>query len=663
MGGSPTIDFGKYEAGGAAPSIDFTRYSSAPAVPVTSADWDSLKDKYSLPHSVDLSKSFLDNYGQLSKEDVNKIDPEKFSKAYQEANPETPTPTGFFGRAWDEAKNVLRGATSESAIFGNPVSTSSVGGYAPPNPAGTIEAGKQRLAEAQEHPLAAAGAATTDVAAMTLPLLLEKSPELFTRENPSTSINAALTRKLSAEEASTPHPGGKIQPALNNTPAEVLNHVSENGGVLTPGQATDSPLAQNFQKTGRNAAIGGKELASALDAQRSHFGGVVNDFMDEVDPKRAGLSEESAGGQIQDTAKTAKSVSHDNAAQGYQKIDYLMDQKINPQPISDAWNKLKPSLPMGAEDQILAQTPRSMRAVVEDMLSGNPEGFKPTFNQGIQLRKFFRDMGDTDGLPSQTQAIFKQLSGATDGAMSSTAAAMSATKEWRDANAGWKDYATKYGDPQSILYKIGRTQDPTKIVAMLQNAPATDIATIKAEGMDAALEPLKRQVVQDIARNRFNVSHYGLGGYSDSYLRELFGPEQAKELYLNGDWARRLQYDPNPSGTAGGIQSLDQLTAGNQAKMTLAAKLSMPRDPLSFLQSGASRTSLPTPITSGPARPALAPLQYSTDSLGLKWATNGADRVTIPKSVGASEVDAYARKKLAEQAELRKPENLFSRAK
>ena len=37
-----------------------------------------------------------------------------------------------------------------------------------------------------------------------------------------------------------------------------------------------------------------------------------------------------------------------------------------------------------------------MRGVVEDLLSGKPEGFKPTVGQTIQLRKLFRDLGDPD---------------------------------------------------------------------------------------------------------------------------------------------------------------------------------------------------------------------------------------------------------------------------
>ncbi len=598
------------QAGSAGSGVDYDSLasahggsaSSAPAAG-SNAAWDALKDKYGLPHNVDLSKTLFENYGKLPSDDFNKIDVEKFSKAWQEANPQAPTPTSFLGRSWDEIKNIASSLTTKSggALFGNPMESTGVAGTQPFNPVGTYQAIKQRGQEAVEHPAAAAGAATVDAVALLAPFVPELSGRIWSKVSPAASVEAALSTKLSAAEADIPRPGGQLQPALNNTPREVLQHASDEGIKLTPGQATESGLAQQLQKAGQTAAVGGKELAAALTEQKTQFGQVVNNFMDKVDPKRAGLSAESAGEAIQNTQRVAKSVSHDNATQGYQRIDYLMDKSVNSQPISAAWNQLKQNLPMGAEDQILAQTPRSMRAVVQDLLSGNPEGFKPTFNQAIQLRKFFRDMGDTEGLPNQTQAMFKQMSGVVDKTMESSAGATA--DDWRAANAGWKDYATKYGDPQSLLYKIGKTQDPTKIVTMLQNAPATDILTVKQEMGNAALEPLRRQVIQDIAQSRFNISHDGIGGYSDSYLKALFPPEQVKELYLKGDLANRLKYDPNPSGTGSNLAATSQLTIGNQAKMSMAAKLSMPRDPLSYLLSSPGRTSLPAPITLKPVQP------------------------------------------------------------
>lgn len=589
--------------------------STAPAAG-SNAAWDALKDKYELPHSVDLSKTLAENFfnKNLTSEDFNKIGIDKFAQAHREANPQQEAPASFLGRSLDEIKNLAKGAFGEGAIFGNPMNTSSVAGFRPPDPVGTYQAVKQRGQEAIEHPAAAAGAAAVDFAALAAPFIPELGGRIWSKVSPAASVEEALSTRLTAGEADTPRAGGQIHPALNNTPREVLQHAADEGIKLTPGQATEGGLAQNLQKAGTSAAVGGKELARAIAENKVKFGQTVNTFMDNVDPKRMGLSTEQAGQTIKETAQTAKGVAHDNAAQGYQKIDYLMDKPVDGSPISAMWSKVKGALPLGVEDQILAQTPRSMRAVVEDLLSGKPEGFKPTVSQAIQLRSFFREMGETEGLPNQTQGIFRQMSQAADSTAEAGTAQYGGAEDWRAANAGWKDYATKYGNPQSVLYKVLRQNDPVRTVTMLQNAPATDIATMKAEGMDAALEPLRRQVVQDIAKSRFNIAHDGVGGYSDAYLKALFSPEQVKELYLKADLAGRLKYDPNPSGTAAGLQSLDELKLGNQAKMTTAAKLSMPRDPLSFLPSTKSlpgRSALPAPISIEPMQPK-APLSVGS---------------------------------------------------
>lgn len=579
---APTqIDWGKYQEPAASAGIDFSKY----AAPADSDLHVAIKQKYGLPKESDLTSGFMSD--KNSKLDM---DPMKFSQAYREVNESAP-PQGFLSNAWGEAKDIVKGLfTSEGTGAAS----------MPPIPGkGAYEAGRQRIEQAKTDLPGAAGRTATDIAVAALPFVPELGGKLWSKVSPAATLEESLGRKISATEADAPRAGGQIQPALNNTPREVLQHAADEGIKLTPGQATEDAMAQNLQKAGTTAAVGGKELSNALAEQKVKFGKAVNGFMDDVDPKRSGLSAESAGEQIKQTAQTAKSVAHDNASQGYQKIDYLMDAPVNPESISTAWNQLKANLPMGAEEGILAQTPRSMRAVVSDLLSGNPEGFKPTFAQSIQLRKFFRDMGDTEGLPNQSQAMFKQMSGVVDKAMESSAGENAVA--WRSANAGWKDYAQKYGEPQSVLYKVLRSNDPVRTVTMLQNAPATDILTLKQEGMTAALEPLKRQVIQDIAQSRFNVSHDGIGGYSDSYLKALFSPEEVKELYLKGDLANRLKYDPNPSGTGSNISSVSQLGLWNQTKMSTAAKLSMPRDPLSFLPenvpSAPGRGSLPQPIT------------------------------------------------------------------
>jgi hypothetical protein len=103
--------------------------------------------------------------------------------------------------------------------------------------------------------------------------------------------------------------------------------------------------------------------------------------------------------------------------------------------------------------------------------------------------------------------------------------------------------------------------------------------------MTEALEPLNRIVLKDIANNKYGVRANGLGGYDHAYLNMLFGPDATKELYLQADWARRLKFQGNPTGTAAAEGQLGTHLSnwGKLAKMTTAAKMSMQRDPVSFL--------------------------------------------------------------------------------
>lgn len=68
------------------------------------------------------------------------------------------------------------------------------------------------------------------------------------------------------------------------------------------------------------------------------------------------------------------------------------------------------------------------------------------------------------------------------------------------------------------------------------------------------------------------------------------------------------------------------------------------------------------PETASPVSPEAAQraskFDVSTDSMGIRWATNGTDKVSIPKSVGDADIDTYAGPKLDEQAAIKK--NLFS---
>jgi hypothetical protein len=470
-------------------------------------------------------------------------------------------------------------------------------------------AGKSLIAPSgtgEDAALERAHAAGT-VAGTVAPLAIGEGVEKV-GEAPKVSVR--LGRSLPAESANTAPPAAQFNPALNVTPAEVLQHAAQNGIDLTPGQATKAPLARTVQAIGERSIFDADKLTQGIDRNAGAFMQSVRNFADRSDPKGLGLSEEQAGESIQQSAQVAKQVAHENAQEGYKQIQDLMPEKVNPKPITNAWMDLRENLPMGAEDNILAQVPRNMKAVVSDLLGadGKPEGFQPTFEQAIKLRSMFRELGETPDLPNSQQGIFRQMSKSIDSAMEKTADNAGRADDWRDANAGWKDYTQKYGDRQSPLYKILNQKDPALITRQLLNrGSAADVETLNKEGMATATDALKRQVIEDIARNKFTVGRDGLGGYSDSFLNTLFGPQALKELYVKSEIGRRFTWEMNPSGTSNVMLGESQLTHPQITKLAafpLAAKASMPRPATAYLPRPALQvpliTLLPTSKTASP---------------------------------------------------------------
>jgi hypothetical protein len=60
---------------------------------------------------------------------------------------------------------------------------------------------------------------------------------------------------------------------------------------------------------------------------------------------------------------------------------------------------------------------------------------------------------------------------------------------------------------------------------------------------------------------------------------------------------------------------------------------------------------VPKTDTNVPVNP--SKVSVSTDSMGIRWASNGIDKVSVPKSVSNAEIDTYAGPKLQEQAQIK----------
>jgi hypothetical protein len=154
---------------------------------------------------------------------------------------------------------------------------------------------------------------------------------------------------------------------------------------------------------------------------------------------------------------------------------------------------------------------------------------------------------------------------------------------FRAAGQGNAKLQDLYNSKGSPLYRILNTDDPAAVTnGILNRSSVHEIEALKSENIDTA--PLARQAVEDIKNGGFRITPSGMGGYPDTFLRSLLGPEATKELYLKGAIARRLAENYNPSGSGkvvlGASQVLHPVAA---VAAQVARSRSMPQPALNFL--------------------------------------------------------------------------------
>jgi len=405
---------------------------------------------------------------------------------------------------------------------------------------------------------------------------------------------------LTGEQASAVRPAASLQPALNNTPEEVLRYAQSRGIDLTPGQAMQTPLARTGEAIGERSLGGANSLFQAKELNATKLLQNVAGIADRADPHALGETESDMGSTLQQTAKVAQSIAHDNASQAYKGLpEDLQNTPINVSAIrSKYFQILKASQTALANrnPQIAAQIgeflQRAANLGTPDINAAGAPFQRPelTFSDLAKLRSdAIADGGAMSraGAPSEVEGLYRQLAGDIDSAMESAAGKAGYLKEWRAANAGWKDYLSKYGDPASPIYQALNQKNPELAArSILNRASANDVRFLQQENMTPALEAMRRQVITRIANSGFRLGAKGLGGFSDDFLQSLFGPDGAKELYINADLARRMNFQMNPSGTSNVLLGMEQLSPKEPSRFMIPmglAKASMPRPANSYL--------------------------------------------------------------------------------
>ena len=421
-----------------------------------------------------------------------------------------------------------------------------------------------------------------------------------------TLLSNALRRavpggSVSASSVNAVPPAAAMQPALANTPDQILNYAAQKGIDLTPAEATGSPAAATVQALGERSLAGSDVLRQAREASAAKLGQNIIGMANTVDPQGLGISEENAGQAIQQSARDAQDATHTSAQAAYQQLpQQFMDANVdlsgvrakyfqqlkqaevslanrNPTVAGQIQGALEQGANLGtptlAQDGTLFKRPEM---TVQDLLKVRSDAIQ----DGNSLARA--------GTPDEVQATYRGLASDVDNLVEQQANQMGVTKQWRDANAGWRDYQAKFNTPSSPLYQIANQADPAKITrTLVNNGSAANVQLMQNAGMDAGLQALKRQVLTDVANRGFRVNPNGLAGYSDSFLNQLFGPAATKEIYLNGELARRMNFQLNPSGTSNVLLGMEQLSPEPSRWMLPvgAAKVSMPKPAGTFLPS------------------------------------------------------------------------------
>jgi hypothetical protein len=419
---------------------------------------------------------------------------------------------------------------------------------------------------------------------------LKRGASSLANKSIESTVGQAATKTLPENIANSPV--GATRPAATTggaqttsiTNAEVLQHAAQEGIPMTPAQA-GIPTAKSIQVLGEEAPLTGGKIPEAIAQSKAILNDAMGKFQDKLDPQRIGLSAEAAGEHLQDAAESARSTLKNSVNQAYDQVRQqganlsgdvqtplheLINQEINPGG-NAVYKTTAARTAMQDIEQMLTDPALQGKASIESLR-----------NLRTNLLEKANDYG-TNALSDSGQRIYKLAAAKVDQAIMQGAQGTPFEGTFREAGAQNAKLQTLYNTKGSPLYRILNTADPAQVTdGILNRSSVHETEALRSEGID--LGPVARQAVQDIVNGGFRATSSGLGGYPDTFLRSLLGPDATKELYLKAEIARRLAQNYNPSGTAkvglGVAQVLHPVVAvAGQA----ARKYSMPQTATNFL--------------------------------------------------------------------------------
>ena len=412
-----------------------------------------------------------------------------------------------------------------------------------------------------------------------------ESGQAITQTLAPETANATLAQTRGA--ATT---GGAATASITNQ--DVIQHAADMGIKLTPAQALQTSAARSEQTFGEEALLTGSKIREAMAVEKGKLADQIEQFQDTLDPQRVGLSAEQAGEHLQDSAEVARSVLKDNVNHAYDDVRVQQENLAG-----DIQTPMKSFLedltmrkqPGAAVARPVTQTAAAKSAIsdIQNLLQDDGLQGRASIESLRNLRTTLLEKGNDYGanaLSDSGQRIYKLAAAKVDDAIMAGAKGTDFEETFRAAGQGNRKLQELYNDRGSPLYKILNTDDPAKVTdGILSRSSVKEIETLKSEDIDTGA--IARQAVEDIKNSGFKVTSGGLGGYPDTFLRSLLGPEATKELYMKADIARRLAENYNPSGSGKVVLGASQVVHPVAAIAAQAARArSMPKAAASYLE-------------------------------------------------------------------------------
>lgn len=362
------------------------------------------------------------------------------------------------------------------------------------------------------------------------------------------------------------------------TRGEVYQFARDRGVPMNLAQAGEGKVARSMEMFAEEVPGGAGRMQKDRQGAEQKLGEAVTGLQDKFDPLSKGKDIAAQASTMQKVAGAAKEVARDNATQKYADIDPLFkEERVDLRAVKDMAKKEIRSLFRG---NVSSVKPTSSVQILKEIANGPDTA---SFGNAHVDRSNLMSARFSDAMiPGKAEAALRRIGQAYNEAMKDSATKAEAEgykgvlSKFEDAQKTWKEYHENFGDRSSPLARMIDEKEPGKVLDhLLSNTNKGSIRAmrqitefapefkglVKREFLRRLFDRTGNEVTQDFGLMQKRLSQ----GYSAPFLRELFNPDELKDVQKIARVGQSLNMETNPSGTsrkAFGMASYGGMLAG-----------------------------------------------------------------------------------------------------